>query len=271
MTIQNEITNLENTKAAIKQAIIDKGVTVSSSDGFATYPAKIAQIETEPTLNTLSVTPSTTSQTLTPPSGVDGYDEVVVSAVTSAIDADITAGNIKAGVEILGVTGSYTGEPVNLQSKTFAASSTTATLTTVTPDSGYDGLSAVTVDLSYIENRVDAINGTTVTPSGTTTITANGTYDVTNYASAEVNVATSTLYIYWQDPGCGAASLDNPVHVGSICYLAGTSYGYTPAVDFSSKMTVVSADSNGFTTDDEGVWPNGPVDNVSIIGYTIFQ
>ena len=65
---------------------------------------------TEPVLASLTVTPSTTEQTLTPPSGTDGYNTVVASAVTAAIDADIVAGNIKKDVEILGVTGTYEGQ-----------------------------------------------------------------------------------------------------------------------------------------------------------------
>lgn len=62
-----------------------------------------------PSLDTLNVTPTTSAQTITPTSPVDGFNEVVVSAVTSSIDANIAAGNIKDGVTILGVTGSYTG------------------------------------------------------------------------------------------------------------------------------------------------------------------
>lgn len=60
-------------------------------------------------ISTLNVTPTTSAQTITAPSGVDGYSPVEVSAVTSSIDANITAGNIKDGVSILGVTGNYTG------------------------------------------------------------------------------------------------------------------------------------------------------------------
>lgn len=62
----------------------------------------------EPTISSLSITPSTSAQTFNS-SSVDGYKPVSVSAVTSAIDSNITAGNIKSGVSILGVTGNYTG------------------------------------------------------------------------------------------------------------------------------------------------------------------
>lgn len=194
MTIEAELNALDITKSAIKQAIIDKGVSVSASDSFSTYPAKIEQIQTgsEPTLETLTVVPSTTAQTLTPPSGVDGFDEVSVNAVTAAIDSDIQAGNIKSGVEILGVTGTYTGEGANLQSKTLTVDSTTPTVSTVAPDSGYDGLSSVTVDMTYVEDRLDTVLGTSVVPTGTLSITANGVYDVTNYASANVSVSGSS-------------------------------------------------------------------------------
>ena len=161
MTISEKANAVKLIKSQIKQAIIDKGVSVASNTPFSTYPEKIGEITggSEPTLETLTVTPSTTAQTLTPPSGVDGFDEVSVNAVTAAIDSDIQAGNIRSGVEILGVTGNYSGESALLQSKTFTASSTTPTLSTVEPDSGYDGLEDVDVDLSYIENRLSSTNG----------------------------------------------------------------------------------------------------------------
>lgn len=62
-----------------------------------------------PVIDELNVTPSTSSQTITAPAGTDGYSPVNVAAVDATIDANITAGNIKSGVEILGVTGTYTG------------------------------------------------------------------------------------------------------------------------------------------------------------------
>ena len=60
-------------------------------------------------IDELNVTPSTSAQTITASGGVDGYSPVNVAAVDSTIDANIVAGNIKDGVSILGVTGSYTG------------------------------------------------------------------------------------------------------------------------------------------------------------------
>lgn len=62
-----------------------------------------------PVIEELNVTPSTSAQTITAPEGTDGYSPVNVAAVTSSIDANIIAGNIKNGVEILGVTGNYSG------------------------------------------------------------------------------------------------------------------------------------------------------------------
>ena len=55
-----------------------------------------------------TVTPTTSKQTITADSG-KVLSKVTVNAVTAAIDANITAENIKSGVTILGVTGSYSG------------------------------------------------------------------------------------------------------------------------------------------------------------------
>lgn len=54
---------------------------------------------------TKSVTPTINSQTIIPDENYNGLTSVEVSAVTSNIDENIKAENIKSGVEILGVTG----------------------------------------------------------------------------------------------------------------------------------------------------------------------
>lgn len=68
--------------------------------------------------------------------------------------------NIKAGVEIGGITGTYSGEAINVQSRT-ATPSTTQQV--ITPQSGYDYLSQVTVlAIPYVETD-NAAGGKTVT------------------------------------------------------------------------------------------------------------
>lgn len=58
---------------------------------------------------TKTITPTTSQQTITPSSGKNGITQATVEAVTNSIDANITSGNIKKDVTILGVTGSYEG------------------------------------------------------------------------------------------------------------------------------------------------------------------
>lgn len=66
---------------------------------------KIIEVKSEePQLIDLEVTPSKEKQTFKH-IGSDGYNEVVVNAVTSEIDNNIIANNIKKDVEILGVVG----------------------------------------------------------------------------------------------------------------------------------------------------------------------
>jgi len=90
--------------------------STSSQEIVATTDGKIGLskviIEATP-LETASVTPTTSPQTIEPTgTGMIGLSSVSVSAVTSAIDANIVAENIKNGVTILGVEGTYTGEQI---------------------------------------------------------------------------------------------------------------------------------------------------------------
>lgn len=81
-----------------------------NAEAIANITAVAGNISPEPTLQNKTVTPTTSKQTITADEGKDGLGTVTVNAVTAAIDENITAANIKSGVTILGVTGSYSGE-----------------------------------------------------------------------------------------------------------------------------------------------------------------
>lgn len=100
---------------------------------------------------------ATKSQIYTIPSGYhDGSGTVQIDATEQA---KIIPENIKDGLIVLGVTGTYTGEGVTAQAKTVTPYTTAQT---ILPDSGYDYLSEVTVQaIAYTET--ENAYGTTVT------------------------------------------------------------------------------------------------------------
>lgn len=115
-----------------------------------------------------TVSPATTSVDVTPSSGYTGLDKVTVNAVTSAIDANIAATNIKSGVTILGVEGSV----VELNGETANVTPTTAEQT-ITPTTG-NGLTSVTV--AAVTAAIDANIIAENIKSGVTILGVEGTY-----------------------------------------------------------------------------------------------
>ena len=81
-------------------------------------------------------------------------------SIDSTEQAKIIAENIKDGVQILGVTGTYTGEGVTAQAKT---ADPTWSQQVILPDTGYDYLSQVTVSAIGIEYTENSAGGYTVT------------------------------------------------------------------------------------------------------------
>lgn len=101
---------------------------------------------------------STKDGSYTIPQGYhDGSGKAQISA---AERAKIIPANIKAGVTILGETGSYGGETVTAQSKSVTPSFAQQI---VQPDNGYDYLSSVTVAAIPVAYADNAAGGKTAT------------------------------------------------------------------------------------------------------------
>jgi len=113
---------------------------------------------TMPNRGAVTGTISTKDGSYTIPQGYhDGSGAVSIDATEQS---KLVANNIKAGIEILGVTGSYTGEGVSAQSKTATPSNVAQV---IVPDANYDYLSQVTVNAIPYTETDNAAGGITVT------------------------------------------------------------------------------------------------------------
>ncbi len=137
----------------------------------------------EPVLQEKSVTPTKAAQSVTPDSGYDGLSKVNVGAIPGEYIIPSGTVNISAN----GTHNVREAENVNVNVPTpepeLQEKSVTPTKAaqSVTPDSGYDGLSKV---------NVGAIPDSYIIPSGTVSITENGTHNVREAESVNVNVPT---------------------------------------------------------------------------------
>lgn len=113
---------------------------------------------TMPNNGAIDVDITAKAQVVSVPQGYhDGSGTVQID---STEQAKIIAENIKDGVQILGVTGTYTGEGVTAQTKS-ATPYTTAQ--TILPDAGYDYLAEVDIAaIAYVETP-NAAGGNTAT------------------------------------------------------------------------------------------------------------
>ena len=90
----------------------------------------------------------------------DGSGTVSIDATESA---KIVAGNIKSGVTILGVEGTFAGETVTAQTKSVTP---TMSVQTVLPDEGFDYLSQVEVAAIPVTYSDNSAGGQTCTIGG---------------------------------------------------------------------------------------------------------
>ena len=108
MTIASKLDILNTALSDIKTSIISKG-SIPSGD-ITTFATAINNIGSGSVNNTtLNITPSTSQQNFIPQSPYTGFGVVTAGGVTSSIDSNISAENIKKDIVILGVRGTYEG------------------------------------------------------------------------------------------------------------------------------------------------------------------
>ena len=136
MSIQTEITRLQGLRNALRTKLVALGLVTSSAD----LEGCVTAVEGVENRGAATGTIATADGEYTIQAGYhNGSGKVTIDTTEKG---KITPGNIKSGVSILGVTGTYSGEAAKLQTKNITP---TKTKQDVTADEGYDALSMVSV------------------------------------------------------------------------------------------------------------------------------
>ena len=219
--ILNGTTLMDTTDKTVTAANLLNGYTALKNDGTTVTGEYVPSVAT---LQSKTVSPSTSQQTVSPDSGYDGLSSVTVNAMPSgtagtptATKGTVSSNSVTVTPSVTNVTGyitggTKTGTAVTVTAEELASGTknitengegidvvgyldvdvnVTPTLQTksVTPT---ESAQTVTPDSGYdglSQVNVARIPTNYIVPSGTLSITENGTVDVTNYASVEVNVS----------------------------------------------------------------------------------
>lgn len=179
---------------------------------------------TTPNLQEKSATPTTSVQTITPDSGYDGLSQVTVNAIPSNYieptgNKEITANG--TGIDVAAyatVSVNVPSEEVSLQEKSVTPSTSTQT---ITPDSGYDGLSQVTV--AAIPTATQATPSITVSTSGLITAksTQSSGYVESGTKSATKQLTTKAATTY--TPGTANQTISSGTYLTGVQTISGDS------------------------------------------------
>lgn len=164
------------------KTITANGVYDPADEGL--YGYDVVTVNVPPSainLQNKTVTPSGSVQSVTADPAYDGLDTVTVNAIPSPwIVPSGTVVIDQQGVYTVDVT-QYATASVNIPNPTLFNPTVTpsGSTQTISAPTGYDYIGTVTVD---------PIPSPWIVPTGSTTITTNGSHDVTNFATAVVDV-----------------------------------------------------------------------------------
>lgn len=226
----HDVTDYSIAEVDVQPDLQNKSVTITSNgsqtvtpsaekDGLASVAITV-NVPTEAVLQSKSVSPASNEQTITPDVGFNGLSQVVVAGapletrtvtptaaaqqiekssgsyyglerVNVSGDNNLIPGNIRNGVSIFGIQGTYAAS-AQMQSKSVIPSGSAQT---VLPDAGYDGLSQVNVTAIALEVKsvTPSASQQVVTPSsgksGLSKVTVAGDADlIASNIKKDVNI-----------------------------------------------------------------------------------
>ena len=253
-----------------KASDVVAGKTFTSSSGLkVTGTHQCSSGSTTPTLQSKSVSPSESSQTVTPDSGYDGLSQVTVSAISNTYvgsgitkkaaatytpttsdqtiasgqylngaqtikgDSNLTASNIKSGVSIFGVSGSYTA----------SSSGTDTSDATATASDILSGKTAY-VKGNKITGTITSQAAQTITPGTSDKTIASGKYlSGTQTIKGDANLVASNIKSGVSIFGV-AGSYTGSGSSGGLAMKSGTTTSATIDTGLSSiKVIIIYKDS----------------------------
>lgn len=211
MSIQAEITRLQGLRNTLRTKLVSFGLVQSSAD----LEDCVTAVDAVENRGAADGTISTVDGDYTIQAGYhNGSGKVSIAA---AEKLKLIASNIKSGVTILGVAGTYIGEALKAQVKSVVP---TKAKQTITPDDGYDALSSV--EVAAIPDAYQDVSGVT---AGAGDVLANkvivnaagqqvaGTMPNNGAVAASIDGLTVTEYTVPKGfhSGAGKVSLTNDI------------------------------------------------------------
>lgn len=144
MSISSEILRIRSLRNRLRTKLIALGLMLPIDDQGGGGDTRSGKNDLEDCVTAVEGISGTKSITNTSKTDVASYQYAQVS------DSNLRSRNIVSGVTILGVEGSYTGSPqqVNLTTGTFSYGGAETPPSTVTPPQGYDGFSQFNIQLT---------------------------------------------------------------------------------------------------------------------------